>query len=958
MDLYNFVTFNCKNVKRSVEDVRRLCRTSHIIALQEHWLMPHDIDFLSSIDDEFAYTGVSPMDLSKGMISGRPWGGVSLLWNKKIFENVSIVKCDNTRMCAIKIVKGQRSLLVFSVYMPTDKTANLVEFTDCLGSLAAIVGNEDAECVYILGDFNAHPGEQFYHELSNFCSDLEWTCADVGKLGLFSDTYSFISDANGCASWLDHCVVTKSALQTVVNAHVEYDPVWSDHLPLIIQCNLNLIKPKILRDKFNDMCNNCNNNKNKNNDSNVNNNNNNNKVRWGERNQEQIKLYVKLCNEKFKQIDYPKLLCNCSDKHCNELDHRPIIDRMYRDIIDVLCMAACNSCSFSQPSKKNHVIGWNKHVREAHREARLKFKLWALSGKRRVGRAWDEMRESRSLFKSRLKWCQNNSEQIKMDILATQHSKHDFRTFWKTTNKLNSRPSLPVSVNKLSDSKCIADMFRDHFTVTSPLGPSRSVTVDGCHGQEIITRITAQDVKKVITSMSRGKSPGHDSLSIEHLKCAGDHLPRVLAMFYKVCIGHSYLPAEMMRAVVVPIVKSKTGDIGDHNNYRPISLATIVAKVFDGLLSTQLDKYMKIHDNQFGFKSGVSTEAAILCLKQTVKYYTDRSTPIYACFLDLSKAFDLVSYDILWKKMHDLSIPEELVYIFKYWYLNQDNVVRWSNALSEPYRLECGVRQGGRTSPKLFNCYVNALIEDLSSTRVGCHIDGVCLNNISYADDMVLLGASVCGLTRLLGVCERYAQSHGLLYNEKKSECMVFRARGEHPDTMPSIRLNDSNLKRVEQFKYLGHIVTSDLRDDADLERERRALSVRANMIARRFARCSRAVKITLFRAFCTSFYTSSLWVTYTQKQYNALRVQYNNAFRTMMGLPRHCSASGMFAEWRVDCFHTTMRKRCTSLARRVRASPAIVLSVFANRFDCQYINHCCMVHVLTNKQMVKCQRL
>nr|XP_037874597.1 uncharacterized protein LOC119630135 [Bombyx mori] len=179
---------------------------------------------------------------------------------------------------------------------------------------------------------------------------------------------------------------------------------------------------------------------------------------------------------------------------------------------------------------------------------------------------------------------------------------------------------------------------------------------------------------------------------------------------------------------------------------------------------------------------------------------------------------------------------------------------------------------------------------------------------------------------------------------------MVFQARGRCLDNIPSVKLNGTPLRRVDKFKYLGHFVTSDLRDDADIERERRALSVRANMIARRFARCSRDVKITLFRAFCTSFYTCSLWVLYSQKQYSALRVQYNNAFRVLLGLPRFCSASGMFAEARVDCFFTTMRKRCTSLIGRVRVSPNSILKALTDRYDCRYLNHCTMVHLRTKQ--------
>lgn len=145
---------------------------------------------------------------------------------------------------------------------------------------------------------------------------------------------------------------------------------------------------------------------------------------------------------------------------------------------------------------------------------------------------------------------------------------------------------------------------------------------------------------------------------------------------------------------------------------------------------------------------------------------------------------------------------------------------------------------------------------------------------------------------------------------------MLFKA-GNKTYSMPPVTLSGTPLKRVEKFKYLGHWVSEDQSDEYDIERERRALAVRCNMLARRFARCTRAVKITLFKSFCQSFYACSLWVKYTQKSYNALRVQYNNGFRMLLGLPYFCSASGMFTEARTDCFQAIMRKRAASLMRR-----------------------------------------
>lgn len=420
-------------------------------------------------------------------------------------------------------------------------------------------------------------------------------------------------------------------------------------------------------------------------------------------------------------------------------------------------------------------------------------------------------------------------------------------------------------------------------------------------------------------------------------------------MFFSLCIAHSYLPPDLIKTIVVPVVKNKTGDLSDKCNYRPISLATIVAKVLDSVLNAQLNKVLLLHDNQFGFRPGLSTESAILTLKHTVAYYVTRNTPVYACYLDLSKAFDLVSYDLLWKKLESVNLPQELIFLFRHWYGNQINYVRWAGTLSDSYGMECGVRQGGLSSPALFNLYINELIVALCSMHIGCHVDGVNVNNLSYADDMVLLSASICGMRRLLQVCEDYAQAHGLRYNVSKSQYMVFGVGAILPSEVPPIRLNSVDLERVFKYKYLGHILTTDLKDNADIERERRALSIRANMIARRFARCSIDSKITLFRAFCTTFYTCSLWSKFTKKSYKALQIQYNNAFRVLMGLPRFCSASQMFADAHVTCFKAAMRLRAASLVRRVRASPNTILTMIADRIDCPYIMHCCGLHKPSN---------
>lgn len=935
---YNkFITFNCRSLIRSIDCIRSLCKTADILALQETCLLPHDIPLLGTVDRDFDFIGKSAVDTSAGVLRGRPYGGVAILWRKNIFDSVTSVQCSSDRVIAIKVTLAQCSFLVFSIYMPTDEPMHLVEFTHCLGELNAIIDSCEVEYAFLLGDFNAHPGRRFGNELLEFCSVQDWVCADLEMLGLSSGSYTYVSDSHGTSSWLDHCIVTQGAKHIIVNVSINYNVFWSDHFPLELQCNLNTIRSKTV---FSHDCNRKSINS----------------IIWGEREASQISLYTEYCNEELKRIDVPEFCRDCANTMCNNQSHNKILLEMYNKIVSTLTEASIRSCKRKlSNNNKKYICGWNKHVKAAHSEARFWFQYWVLYNKPRAGYVYDKMCESRKAFKVKLKWCQTNKQQIKMDILAMYHSDKQFPNFWKQTKKLNPKPCFPANIEGLSEPSQIAEMFKNHFMVQSALGTGSSGNNNNnaaSYGVKWPSKkpvvITADDIRSVFGKMSRGKSPGHDHLSIEHLQYAGAHLPRVLALFFSLCISHGYLPDRMLETIVVPIVKNKTGDTSDKLNYRPISLATIIAKVLDRLLDQQLGAHIKLHDAQFGFRPGLSTEAAVLCLKQTVQYYTVRGTPVYAAFLDLSRAFDLVQYDILWKKLYnDTSMPPECISILKYWYANQRNYVNCSGGLSDMYGLECGVRQGGITSPALFSLYMDGLIGELSSAGVGCSIDGTFVNNISYADDMVLLCPSISALRKLLRICERFAVAHGLRYNTTKSVLLVFKAGGK-TYKVPPVMLNGDSLGQVRSFKYLGHWVTESLKDDMDMERERRALCIRANMLSRRFARCTNEVKVTLFRAYCNSLYTCSLWMNYTQGAYRALRTQYNNAFRALMGLPRYCSASGMLAASEIDSFSAIIRKRITSLLQRVRGSSNGLLRTVADRLhvDSAVMQHWTRVHI------------
>jgi len=93
--------------------------------------------------------------------------------------------------------------------------------------------------------------------------------------------------------------------------------------------------------------------------------------------------------------------------------------------------------------------------------------------------------------------------------------------------------------------------------------------------------------------------------------------------------------------------------------------------------------------------------------------------------------------------------------------------------------------------------------------------------------------------------------------------CMVFKPKLRAKvvaDIFPLCSLGTNLLQFVKEFKYLGHTITDNLTDNADIQREVRSLFVRTNILRRRFYKCSMAVKCMLFRTYCICLYDAALW--------------------------------------------------------------------------------------------------
>ena len=155
------------------------------------------------------------------------------------------------------------------------------------------------------------------------------------------------------------------------------------------------------------------------------------------------------------------------------------------------------------------------------------------------------------------------------------------------------------------------------------------------------------------------------------------------------------------------------GDITSSDNYRAIEIGILILKWFDwSIFILQQDK-LTTDELQFGFQAKSSTTMCSWAVSSVVEHFNRAGRPVFACAMDLSKAFDLVSWDKMFPDLIERGISPLILRCILFIYTNQSCNVRWGNAHSSSFQVTNGVRQGAVSSPNLFCIYIDKLIKQL-----------------------------------------------------------------------------------------------------------------------------------------------------------------------------------------------------------------------------------------------------
>ena len=309
--------------------------------------------------------------------------------------------------------------------------------------------------------------------------------------------------------------------------------------------------------------------------------------------------------------------------------------------------------------------------------------------------------------------------------------------FWRIANSVLNKgksaiPPLPNGPEVLPSASDKAKFFAENVSKNSnlddsgislPVFPSR--TNSKLHNIFVSPKV----VKKVIMNLDLSKASGPDCIPVVVLKNCEPELSYLLAEFFNKCLKEFCFRDCWKVSSVVPVFKN-VEERSTAKNYHPVSLLSVVSKVFEKLVNNRivhhLEQYGLFSDFQYDFWSSQSTTDLLTVVSDKIGKAFNRSGATRAVALDISKAFDRVCHAGQLRKPKSYGISGQIFGLISSFLSNRRLRVVLDGKSSQEYPVYAGVPQGSIPGHTLFLLYINDLPDDV-----------IC-NIAIYADDSTL----------------------------------------------------------------------------------------------------------------------------------------------------------------------------------------------------------------------------
>jgi hypothetical protein len=355
----------------------------------------------------------------------------------------------------------------------------------------------------------------------------------------------------------------------------------------------------------------------------------------------------------------------------------------------------------------------------------------------------------------------------------------------------------------------IANLFNRYFssvyTITEDSRLDASCEVTECIADTLVDSLTLSvtEVQEILKTLDISKATGPDGIPAKLLKETASVIAPSLCKLFNKSLRTGEMPRDWKLANMVPIYKKNEREHVE--NYRPISLLSVISKVLERcILNNIKDQLCKsIPACQHGYLTGKSCVTNLLEALDHVGSLLDHGEQIDLVYLDMSKAFDMVSHNRLIQKLYKAGFSGNLLKWFRSYLSERRQRVTVMGATSDELPVTSGVPQGSILGPVFFLLYVSDLPKSISNSRATMYADDIKMGRqIRNLEDTNLLQSDLDSL-------QTWSVASGLVFNATKCKAMSVTRKIKAVST--TYRLTDTDLEKIEEERDLGVWTTNKL---------------------------------------------------------------------------------------------------------------------------------------------------
>ena len=319
-------------------------------------------------------------------------------------------------------------------------------------------------------------------------------------------------------------------------------------------------------------------------------------------------------------------------------------------------------------------------------------------------------------------------------------------------------------------------------------------------------RISTEEISHGIRLLKSGKASADDMIANELLKWLNTRNIETLRELFNICLDSGVYPWNTN--IITPLHKKGTKE--DPDNYRAVAVSSTIGKLFSTILLERFKEFRRQvtpePPNQLGFTKNAQTYDHILTLQTIASKYKKLKTPVYAIFVDFSKAFDSVCRQALFLKLAQSNATGKFYSVLRDMYTHSVGRIKLSGHLSNTFNIEKGTEQGHPLSPDLFKLYLKDLSPDLDLKNCPVLADTL-ISHLLWADDLILLSLDTKTTQKQLDILNNFCTQWGLEPNIGKTKAMIIGYNDKRESTPPEFLLGKLEIEVVDEYCYLGIII-------------------------------------------------------------------------------------------------------------------------------------------------------